>query len=315
MKISVGILGASGAIGEEYIRLLKNHPWFEITFLASSDKRIGEKSPTGIEFSSLEDFQKAKKNCRFLFSALPNSVASKTDDKYVEHGFSMVSHASCHRMREDVPLIIPEVNPEHLSSIAGKKNFIIAKPNCALLSFLLPLAPLHKVFGIEKISVTTLQSLSGAGNLALANEDMQKNIIPYITEEEEKLEKEPQKILGASNLVISAHCNRVPTTFGHYACTSVSFSKKPKREEILKLWQEFEGPNLPSADKHPLVYVEDESGPQIRTSLRPMSVTLGRLRACSLLDFRFVGLSHNTIRGGAGGGILIAELLHKKGLI
>lgn len=313
--IPVGILGGSGAIGEEYLRLLKNHPWFKVTFIAASDKRVNEMSQMGIPFSAIDDLETAKNNCRLVFSALPNNLAKTIDETYVKNGFTVISHASCHRMKKDVPLIIPEVNPEHLSAIYDKKHFLIAKPNCALLSFVLPLSPLHKLFGIEKIAVTTMQSISGAGISALSAFEIHDNVIPFIADEEEKLETEPLKIFNDPNITISAQCNRVPTLYGHYACTSVTFSKKPTKEEILKVWEEFKGPDLPSSEKQPLQYCEEPNHPQTRINLKPMSIALGRLRSCNLHDFRFVGLSHNTIRGGAGGGVLIAELLYKKGVL
>src|ERR1700733_14410518 len=159
MKLPVGILGATGVIGQEYIRLLYNHPWFEITFLAASDKRVGELSSTGIKISHLEDCERAKAQCQFLFSALPNSVAQRVDLQYSQAGLPMLSHASCHRMKEDIPLIIPEINADHLQLLEKQgKGFIIAKPNCALMAFLMPLAPLHKRFQLKKIFVTTMQA-------------------------------------------------------------------------------------------------------------------------------------------------------------
>lgn len=321
-KIPIGILGATGVIGEEYLRLLKNHPWFEMTFLAGSEKRIGATSSIGLKINDIEDITTAKQKCAFLFSALPNAIAEIVEEKYAKEGLSLLSHASCHRMKDEIPLIIPEINAHHLSLIdmqrKQRQGFIVAKPNCAIISFLLPLAPLHTRFGIKKISVTTLQAISGAGNSGLSAYDIQDNIIPFISGEEEKSEQEPLKILGDSSIIISSQCNRVPTLHGHFACVSCAFSQKPDREEILKIWREFPGLNLPSAPKWPLYYCAEEARPQTRYDVykeNGMSVSIGRLRPCSLFDYRFTALSHNAIRGGAGGGVLIAELLHSKGYI
>jgi aspartate-semialdehyde dehydrogenase len=319
-KIPVGVLGATGVIGQEYLRLLKDHPFFEVTFLAASEKNVG-KTLSGLPVHNISDIDEASKKCIFLFSALPNNVAESIEIQYAEKGLSLLSHASCHRMKEDIPLIIPEINPHHLQLIEEQRKkrngFIVSKPNCALMAFLLPLAPLHKQFQLEKVHVTTMQAISGAGN-ALSALDTHDNVIPFIAGEEEKIENEPQKILESTTFQISSHCNRVPTLHGHFACVSASFSKKPKLENIVSIWKDFPGLDLPSSPKHPLIYCEEEKRPQTRHDVlaeNGMSISIGRLRACPLLDIRFVALSHNAIRGGAGGGVLTAELLYKRGHI
>lgn len=314
-KISVGILGATGVIGQHYVSLLQNHPWFEITCLAASTASDSYEEvvrdrwhqtrpiPKGYQLTTLDTF----KPCELVFSALPNHLAKEYEPR--QRG-TVISSASCHR--KSSPIIIPEINPHHLG-----KSKIIAKPNCAIQSFLLPLAPLHKRAQIRSLSVTTLQAISGAGNSAMTSQAIQDNVIPYIEGEESKIESEPLKILDA-HFPISAACNRVPVLHGHLVCVSVSFNKKLTREEILKIWREPSTLRLPSAPQFPVIYTEDPERPQPtldRDTEGGMSVTVGRLRPCPLLDWRFVALSHNAIRGGAGGGILIAEQLKQEGYL
>lgn len=343
MKIPVGILGATGLIGQHYMHLLQKHPWFEIAFLGAStegsyDERVQGKwhlphpVPQGFSVFHIDDIEKAKRSCRFVFSALPNELAKECELAYAQAGLPVISNASVHRFSPDVPVIIPEVNPEHLEVIEsqkkrrGWKGFIVAKPNCSLQSFVLPLAPLHQKFQIEKIAVTTLQAMSGAGQSGLPSHTIHDNVIPYIGGEEEKAEKEPLKIWGSlkegeivleNTLAITAHCNRVPVLDGHLACVSVAFKMKPSMEEILACWELFLPPfNLPSSPLRPILYRNEIDRPQPRLDRHGgegMSVSVGRLRPCPLFDYRFTGLSHNAVRGGAGGGILIAELLTSQG--
>lgn len=322
-KIAVGILGATGVIGEAYLNLLRDHPWFEVTLVCASEKRVGTPSPINIAYTALEDIALAKKRCRLIFSALPSTL-SFWEERYAQT-LPLLSHASTHRMKKEVPLVIPEINPSHLDLLQERNSegFILVKPNCALFSFLLPLAPLHSHFPIKKIMVTTLQAISGAGIKALSAMEMHNNIIPHIPQEEEKLENEPLKILGQwdgstivpASIVIAAQCTRVPVLHGHFACVSVAFEKKPKKEEIIQLWKEFAPLKLPASPAQVIDYQEDEYRPQTRLDLQGMGVSVGRLRPCPLMDYRFVGLSHNAIRGGAGGGVLLAELLYTKGLL
>lgn len=318
MRIPVGVLGATGVIGQHYVSLLQDHPWFEIACLAASKEagsyeeavksRWHQKGPIpkGHRLDSLNEFSP----CPIVFSALPNELAIKIEPRLVKEGCWVISSASCHR--ENNPIIIPEINPHHI-----KGSRLIAKPNCAVQSFLLPLAPLHKIAKIRSLSVTTLQAVSGAGNGALASSAFHDNVIPYIEGEEEKLENEPLKILDA-RFPITAHCNRVPVLHGHMACVSVSFHTPLAREEILSAWREPSPLILPSAPRFPIVYHESPERPQSRLDRDAdggMSVAVGRLRPCPLLDWRFAALSHNALRGGAGGGVLIAEYLKKENLI
>ncbi|NGX50496.1 MAG: Aspartate-semialdehyde dehydrogenase [Chlamydiae bacterium] len=306
-KIPVGLLGATGLVGQHYLKLLKNHPRFELVFQPARER--------------IDAFAQAKK-CRLLFSALPTDVAKDIEVEYARRGFPIFTSAACHRLDDDVPLIIPEINAHHLDMIAlQQKNrgwesgFIVAKPNCTLQSYLLPLYPLHRRFKLERLSVTNLQAISGAG----AHYKLNKNIIPYIPNEEEKSESEPLKILGEwdgrtlhpPSLTISSHCIRVPVQHGHLACISASFKERPSLEEIVQIWREFKGLDLPSAPKQPLHYFEESDRPQpLLDHLcgEGMSVAIGRLRECPLFDIRFTALSHNLIRGAAGGGLLTAEL-------
>ena len=260
------------------------------------------------------------------------------ENAYAAAGIPVVSSSSAHRWTEDVPMLIPEINPPHLDVIpeqqkkrGWKRGFIVVKPNCSLQSYLAPIYALEQAgYPINQLLVTTMQAVSGAGYPGVASLDMVDNIVPFIGGEEEKSEKEPGKILGKiengkiiphTRLKISAHCNRVPVVDGHTACVSMKFAgKKPTREEIIRIWREFTSVpqelKLPSAPEHPLVYREEENRPQPRKDRdaeKGMAITLGRLRECNVLDYRFVGLSHNTIRGAAGGGILNAELLKAKG--
>ncbi|MEK6868393.1 MAG: aspartate-semialdehyde dehydrogenase [Nanoarchaeota archaeon] len=354
-KIPVGILGATGMVGQQYIRLLENHPWFIVVFVAASERSAGktyeaavegrwfmqEQIPAAvkkIEVSSVDALREAREKCSFVFSALDGETAKLYEEQYAAEGIPVVSNASTHRMTPDVPMIIPEINSDHVNIIPvqqKKRNwnngFIAVKPNCSIQSYLTPLYALHKKFKIKTVFVTTMQAVSGAGHPGVASLDILDNVIPYIKGEEEKTENEPLKILGrikdneivlCPDIKISAHCNRVPTIDGHMACVSVGFETKPTREEILEAWQSFRSDPqelaLPSAPARPIVYKEEPNRPQTRLDRdteKGMATVVGRLRECNILDWRFVGLSHNTIRGAAGGGILNAELFVAKQMI
>lgn len=354
-KIPVGILGATGMVGQHYLQLLANHPWFDLCFLASSELSAGKPyseavsgrwhMPTPIPecflrmpVHHIDEIALAKKSCRLVFSAISNEAAQIYEERYAENGIPVLSNAAYHRQSFDVPVLIPEVNPNHLQIIPIQrknrnwdKGFIVAKPNCSLQNYMIPLAPLHQKFQVTRLSVTTLQAISGAGYPGISSLDMIDNVVPYIADEERKSEQEPLKIWGdmgengiypAQHIVISAHCNRVPVLDGHLVCVSVQFGQKPSREEILSLWNHFRGlpqqVQLPSAPSSPIIYREEKDRPQPRqdrSAGNGMSITVGRLRDCPLFDYRFVALSHNTIRGAAGGGILNAELLVQQGYV
>ncbi len=334
-KLRVGILGGTGIIGQQYVQLLQNHPWFEVSFIAASlqsqNRLYSEFLP--LKIHSIEAISEAKKECDFLFSALPNEVALLYEPLFAEADLPLFSHAACHRKDPLIPLLIPEINSPHLKILpiqqqkrGWKKGFIVSKPTCAIQSFMLPLAPLHTLFEIQTLSVTTLQAISGAG-ATLSSHAIFDNIIPFIQGEEEKIEQEPLKIFGKiekeecishPNMTISASCNRVPVLHGHLACVSVSFKEKPDIETILKIWNHSPSLNLPSSPQKLVIYDSQVDRPQVRLdrdSQGGMSATVGRLRPCPLFHYRFHALSHNTIRGGAGGGILTAELLYKEGYL
>ena len=359
-KFKVGILGATGMVGQNYIRLLENHPYFEVVYVAASANSAGVDYATSVKgrwqmnspipenvknilVEDVADIAKAKKKCDFVFSAfeIPDKkLIKEIEEKYAAADLPVVSNASANRWTEDVPMLIPEINPEHLEMInQQKKNhkwnkgFIVVKPNCSLQSYLTPIFALNKAgFPIKKIMITTLQAVSGAGYPGVPSLDMIDNIVPFIGGEEEKTEEEPLKILGGikngkfvqnKDIQISAHCTRVPVTDGHTACVNILFKdKKPSQEEIIKIWQKFKGVpqdlKLPFAPVCPIIYREEENRPQPkkdRDTDKGMAVTVGRLRKCKIFDYKFVALSHNTVRGAAGGGILNAELLVKKGFI
>jgi len=358
-KIKVGILGATGMVGQYYVRLLSNHPWFEIAYLAASPASAGKKyceavagrwhlpedipeAVSQIVVENAGDVSKAVGKCRLVFSAveMDKQAIIATENAYAGRGFAVVSNNSAHRHTEDVPVIIPEINPQHLDIIPYQqkrngwdKGFIVTKPNCSIQSYMMPLHALLKAgYRVDKMLVTTLQAVSGAGFPGPSSFNMIDNIMPFISGEEEKSEVEPMKILGRiqdgrlvahDGLRISAHCNRVPVIDGHTACVSLQFAdRKPAPEEIIRIWQEYRSLpqelDLPSAPKQAIIYRSEPDRPQPkqdRNMDKGMAVTVGRLRACNIMDYRFVGLHHNMIRGAAGGSVLSAELLKAKGWI
>jgi aspartate-semialdehyde dehydrogenase len=358
-KIKVGILGATGMVGQYYIRLLHNHPWFEIAYLAASPASAGKKYseavagrwhlpldiPEAVQNMEVADAGNASSavgKCELVFSAVEMDKQSimSIETEYAGRGLAVVSNNSAHRHTGDVPILIPEINPQHLDIIPFQrkrhgwdKGFIIVKPNCSIQSYMLPVSALMKAgYVIDKMIVTTLQALSGAGYPGLSALDLIDNILPYAAGEEEKSEVEPPKIWGEfkdgklvnnANIRISAHCNRVPVLDGHIACVSLHFAgRKPEPEEIIRIWGEYRSLpqelGLPSAPEHPVIYRTEIDRPQPRKDRdagNGMAVTTGRLRPCNVLDYRFVGLHHNMIRGAAGGSILSAELLKARGWI
>jgi aspartate-semialdehyde dehydrogenase len=346
-------------VGQMYVKLLENHPWFEVSYVAASPRSSGmtyseavegrwhmqREIPTNVGQLTVEDaniVDKALGKCNFVFSALEleKQAIKDLENRYAENNIPVVSNSSAHRWTEDVPVLIPEINSNHLSMIpiqkknhGWKNGFVVVKPNCSIQSYLLPIFALEKKgFRVCRVLVTTLQALSGAGYPGPSSFDMVDNVLPYISGEEEKSEKEPLKILGKiennkfvnyDSMRISAHCNRVPVLDGHTACVSIEFNgKKPSKDEVIQTWHEFKSLpqelKLPFAPEQPIIYRDEENRPQPRIDRdndKGMAVTVGRLRQCNVLDFRFVGLSHNTIRGAAGGGILNAELLKAKGFL
>ena len=359
-KITVGVLGATGMVGQRYIYLLKDHPWFEVTYVAASPRSagktyreavasrwlIGSDIPASVADLMVEDasnVEAAKGKCAFVFSALEmdKDAIKALEAAYAAANIPVVSNASANRWTPDVPMLIPEINPQHTDIIAAQKKhhgwdkgFVAVKPNCSLQSYMMPIFALQQAgYPVKRMIVTTLQATSGAGYPGVPSFDMIDNIVPYIGGEEEKTEKEVLKILGtvqgdeivnAAGPLVAAHCNRVPVIDGHTACVSLEFDlpadKKPSLEEIEKIWTSFtalpQKLQLPSAPVQPIIVRHEENRPQPRRDRendKGMAVTIGRLRSCPVFDIRFVALSHNTKRGAALGGILNAELLKAQG--
>lgn len=343
-KIPVAILGATGSVGQRFIELLIDHPWFEIASLAASERSAGKPYreaahwlmstplPENIGSLVLEPCEPGLRGSLVL-SALDSSVAGPIETRFAEAGYIVVSNARNHRMQSDVPLLIPEVNSAHLDLLSMQKfskGKIITNPNCSAIGLCLALKPLHDLFGLEAVHVVTMQAVSGAGYPGVASIDIMDNVIPFISGEEEKLEQEPLKILGAyrhgqihpAAFKISAQCNRVAVSDGHTECVSVKLKKKVLPEEIIAAWQSFtseaQARQLPLAPLQPIHYLNSTNHPQPKLHRhrdKGMAVTIGRLRPCPLFDYKFTLLSHNTIRGAAGGALLAAELLKANGYL
>lgn len=358
-RISVGVIGATGMVGQNYIRLLNDHPWFEVAYVAASPRSAGKTYrdavagrwhmvadiPSKVGDLVVEDGANAAAalgKCSVIFSAvdMEKEAVRKLEMHYAAKGFAVVSNNSAHRQTEDVPMLIPEVNHEHCDIIPAQqkhygwnKGLIVVKPNCSIQSYMIPIhALLQKGYRVDKMIVTTLQGLSGAGYPGPSSLDIVDNIIPHIGGEEEKSEKEPGKILGKvtggkivadESISISAHCTRVPVIDGHSACVSIQFAgARPSMDELKQTWRSYQSVpqelGLPSAPQPPIIVRDEIDRPQPRKDRdagNGMAIVLGRLRPCKVFDCRFVGLSHNTVRGAAGGAILMAELLKAKGYI
>ncbi|MCP4401822.1 MAG: aspartate-semialdehyde dehydrogenase [bacterium] len=356
-KMNVGVLGATGMVGQNYIRLLNNHPWFEVTYVAASPRSAGKsyadavagrwlmsedmpESAASLIVGNANNVEEAEGKCELVFSAveLDKQAIRELEEIYAANDFPVVSNNSAHRHTPDVPMLIPEINADHVKIIETQrknrgwnKGLISVKPNCSLQSYMTPVYALIKAgYAVDSMIITTLQAVSGAGYPGCASLDMIDNIVPLIKGEEEKSEIEPLKILGKiaggrivddDSIKISAHCNRVPVIDGHTACVSLKFKRgKPSLEEILKIWNEFKAEpqelELPFAPLQPIIYRSEPSRPQPRMDRdadKAMAVTVGRLRECPVFDIRFAALSHNTVRGAAGGAILGAELIKAKG--
>ncbi|MBX7066156.1 MAG: aspartate-semialdehyde dehydrogenase [Parachlamydiales bacterium] len=338
-KIPVCILGATGMVGQKFVELLLDHPWFEIAALAASDRSAGKPYKEAIKGAmQLPDPIAEMKvvpcvpniPCKLVFSGLDSSVAGEIEEQFAKAGYFVISNASNHRMDQSVPLLIPEVNSSHLKLLKPNSGAIITNPNCSVVGICMALKPILDRWGIEAVQAVTLQALSGAGYPGVAALDILDNVIPYIANEESKVESEPLKILGSFEdgkivpypMRLSAQCNRVAVADGHMACVSIKLKQKASQSEILAAWRDFssvaQNLDLPSAPKRPVVYLDDERHPQpkLHRNLEGgMSVSAGRLRECPLFDWKFVVLSHNTIRGAAGCAILNAELMVKMGYI
>jgi len=346
-KIQVGILGATGMVGQRFVQLLADHPWFKITALAASERSVGmpygeachwvisSEMPAFVKEVIVQE-PKPALGCRLVFSALPAEVAGSIEEELAAAGYAVSSNARNHRLGPDVPLLVPEVNPDHLALIEiqqrrrGWKGFIVTNPNCSTAQLVLALKPIWDRFGITALSVVTMQALSGAGYPGVPSLDILDNVIPYIAGEEGKVETEPLKILGRlegeavkeAEMIISAQCHRVATREGHLEAVSVKLGQEASREEVVEALRGFRGPlqdlGLPSAPERPIVVREENDRPQPRLDRdegRGMSVVVGRVRECPVLDYKFVLLGHNTIRGAAGASILNAELLKVKGYL
>jgi aspartate-semialdehyde dehydrogenase len=358
-KLSVGVLGATGMVGQNYINLLEGHPWFEVSYVAASPRSAGKTYAeavkgrwhmsrdmsariAGLTVRDANDVKAAIGRCDFVFSALEmgKDEIRALEDAYAAAGIPVVSNASAHRKTPNVPMLITEINHDHLDVLPAQraahgwtKGFVVVKPNCSIQGYMIPIHALKKAGYVPaRMIVTTLQAVSGAGYPGVPSLDMIDNIVPYIGGEEEKSEFEPGKIFGKveggvivsdDSLKISAQCTRVPVSDGHTVCASLEFAgKKPSVEEIISIWESYRGLpqelKLPSAPERPIIYRREDDRPQPkkdRDAGGGLAVSVGRLRSCPVFDVRFVGLAHNTGRGAAGGGILNAELLKARGYL
>lgn len=355
-KLKVGILGGTGMVGQRFISLLENHPWFEVTTIAASPRSAGQRyedavgdrwkmdtpMPDAVKdiiVLNVNEVEYVASQVDFVFSAVDMSKDEirAIEEEYAKTETPVVSNNSAHRWTPDVPMVIPEINPEHLGLIEYQKKrlgttrgFIAVKPNCSIQSYTPVLAAL-KEFGPKVVVATTYQAISGAGKTFKDWPEMIANVIPFISGEEEKSEQEPLRVLGtlengeikkATSPVITTQCVRVPVLNGHTAAVFVSFDKKPTKEEFIKKITEFKGLpqelELPSAPKQFIQYLEDDNRPQVKLDVdfeNGMGISIGRLREDIVYDYKFIGLSHNTLRGAAGGALLCAELLKAKGYI
>ena len=347
-RIPVAVLGATGSVGQRFVQLLDGHPWFKLHEVVASERSAGKSYGEAADWRLDSVMPNAAASLavkslgielesRLVFSGLDSSVAGEAEDDYANRGAVVVSNSRNHRMDPDVPLLIPEVNADHVGVIErqqkrrGGRGYIVTNPNCSVVGLAMAIAPIERLFGIEAIHVTTMQAISGAGYNGVASYAILDNVIPYIGGGEEgKIESEPRKILGRfekgqftdAPFRISAQVNRVPTIDGHLMTISLGLRQRPKLEEVRRAIETFTGEpqrlRLPSAPHKPLHFVDGDDRPQPRLDRdreAGMSVSIGRLRPCPLLDLRMVALVHNTIRGAAGAAILNAELLEAKGLL
>jgi aspartate-semialdehyde dehydrogenase len=343
-KKKVAVLGATGVVGQHLLRLLSGHPWFEVAAITASERSAGKPYceaaswllpggiPSGLEEMTVLATEPGQIEAELVFSALDSEIAISAEPAFREAGFIVVSNAKSFRQDPEVPLIVPEINPDHLQLVAGQRQrrggAIITNPNCSTIGLCLSLEPLRQAFGLSQVVVTTLQALSGAGYPGVASLDIIGNVLPEIGGEEDKLRNEPRKIFGTTNgtaiepaeVTVSAQCNRVPVTDGHLLSVSVKLAQEASIEEIEQAFRSYESPiaelGLPTAPAQPVVYTDAFARPQPAQDAgcgNGMAVTIGRLQPCPVLGYRYVALSHNTIRGAAGGTLLIAELMTARG--
>ncbi len=346
-KLSVGILGATGIVGQRFIQLLEGHPWFEVAWLAASDRsegrpygeaarwRLKTAIPPSIAKMTVAN-AKPDGAPKIIFAALDAAIARELEPQFATAGCAVVSNSSALRMQADVPLVIPEVNGDHIELIEKQTwrkssgGYVVTNPNCSAIGLVLALAPLHRGFTLETVMAVTMQAVSGAGYPGVPSLDILGNVVPYIPKEEEKMEEETQKLLGtlkgahveSAPFAMSAQCNRVPVEDGHTESITIRLKKKATAEEMIVAWNNFRAEpqrlRLPSAPEQPVLYMTAPDRPQPRFDVdlgAGMTTAVGRLRKCNVLDWKFTVLSHNTIRGAAGAALLNAELLKAKGYL
>jgi aspartate-semialdehyde dehydrogenase len=346
-KLPVGILGATGIVGQRFVQMLEHHPWFEVAWLAASDRSEGRpyaeaarwrlKTAIPINVAKMTVAPATPKGApKIIFAALDAAIARELEPQFANAGCAVVSNSSALRMQPDVPLLIPEVNGDHVTLIDKQSwrrssgGFVVTNSNCSAMGLVMALAPIHRAFQLEAVMAVTMQAVSGAGYPGVASLDILGNVIPFIKNEEEKMEEETQKLLGTLNsghvvpapFVMSAQCNRVAVEDGHTESVSVRLKKKAKPEELIAAWNNFTAEpqqlRLPSAPDRPVVYMTASDRPQPRFDVDlggGMTTAVGRLRPCNVLEWKFTVLSHNTIRGAAGAALLNAEWLKAKGYL
>ena len=345
-RIPVAVLGATGSVGQRFVQLLAGHPWFRLAEVVASDRSAGRPYREAAEWRLsadmpadagdlvVKDYDGALES-PVVFSALPGEVAGEIEQRMAGEGRALFSNTSTHRMGPDVPLLIPEVNPEHVAALEAQRRnrgwsgFIVTNPNCSAIHLVLALKPLQDAFGIDALAVTTMQAVSGAGYPGVPSLDIVENVVPFINTEEEKMTEEAKKLLGGYDdgfqpacFTMSAHCNRVPVRDGHTECVSIRFATPATPHDAARAMAAFRAKpqelDLPSAPTRPVIVREEPNRPQPtldRDAERGMATTVGRVRECALLGTKFVLLGHNTIRGAAGASILNAELFKVEGLL
>jgi aspartate-semialdehyde dehydrogenase len=346
-KIPVGILGATGVVGQRFLQLLEHHPWFEPAWLAASDRSAGLpyeeavrwrlRTPIPARVARMKVSPASPEAApRVIFAALDADIARDLEPRFAANGCAVVSNSSALRMQSDVPLVVPEVNSDHMKLVHAQRwrqdsgGFVVTNPNCSAIGLVMALAPLEHRFGLETVMVVTMQAVSGAGYPGVASLDILGNVIPYIAKEEEKMEEETRKLLGhaeaahvrPAEFAMSAQCNRVAVEDGHTESVSVKLKKTARAEELIECWRNYRALpqelRLPNAPEQPVIYDCAPDHPQPRFDVdrgAGMSVSVGRLRPCGVLDWKFTVLSHNTIRGAAGAALLNAELLKAQGYL